>query len=285
MVPEHAVRALSKWLVIPAALVAMSCEQAMEPADPNAKMREIYFLSFLPGQVQPVETYVLQALDQQQQLFTPEQLKIGRQVVSEATRADKLEALTVERLAEQPQREFLDEGLEWLKTPPVRKFMALAAATWTADGMDDMKQYFLSEAENPPSDERMALIERYDQATNYSGLSAETMLLAAYGVAVMHDSLQPVEERVGPKKLQDEMATQRPVLTPIFKETSIVAHKFAFSQSTDEEVKAIVEFAESIPGQWLYTTISTTFLNAVLEATANLGGQFVAALPEEQPAP
>jgi len=227
-----------------------------------------------------VESYVLQALGQQRTLFTEEQFNIAEKVITENTRAEKIEALTLKYLTEQTQRDFLDESLEWLKTPPVRKFMALKSVAFTPESMEDMKEYFLKEAENPPSAERMALIERYDEATNYSGLAPETMLLTAFGVAVIHDSLLPPEERLGAKKLQDSTATQRSVLKPIFKETSIVAHKFAFSQSTDEEVRSIVEFAESNPGLWLYTTISATFLNAVLEATAGLGPNFLAALPE-----
>jgi hypothetical protein len=258
----------------------LGCEEAMKPADPDAAMREIYFLSYLPGEVQPVSTYVQQALGQQRHLFSPEQFAVAESVVKKQMDSAMLEAATLERLAEQPQREYLEEALEWLKTPVVRKFMSLRSAAWSPSGLEEMKTYMLGEQENPPSERRLELIARYDEATNSSGLTAETMLLTAYGVAVMRDAIQPLEDRKGPKELQDSMATQRSVLKPIFKETSTVAHKFAFSQASDDEVEAIVTFAESNPGQWLYTTISTTFLNALLESTANLGTLFVAALPE-----
>jgi hypothetical protein len=261
----------------------LGCEEAMQPADPDAKMREIYFLSYLPGQVDPVGLYVEQALGQQKSIFTAEQYAVAEKVVHEQMSAEKLEAATLKRLAAQPQREYLDEGLAWLNTPNVRKFMAKKSAAWSPTGLQEMKVYLEKEPQNPPSERRLALIERYDTATNSSGLTAETMLLSAYGVAVMHDALQPTDQRLGPQKLQDSMATQRSVLTPIFKETSTVAHKFAFGDLSDDELEEIVVFAESNPGQWLYTTISTTFLNGVLESTANLGSLFLAALPEPPP--
>jgi len=280
MIGRNGVRKVAALAFCAALGFGLGCEKAMETADPDAQMREIYFLSYLPGQVEPVGAYVEQALGQQKPLFTEEQYSVAEAVVKRELSPEKIEAATLERLAEQPQREYLDEGLAWLKTPPVRKFMAMRSSAWSPAGLVEMKAYMEQEQQNPPSPERIALIERYDAATNSSGLTAETMLLAAYGVAVMHDALQPPEKRLGPQKLQESMASQRAVLAPIFKETSIVAHKFAFSSLSDEQVAEIVEFAESNPGQWLYTTISTTFLNALLQSTANLGTLFLAALPE-----
>lgn len=280
MIGRFGVRKIAALLWCTALATGLGCEKAMETADPNAQMREIYFLSSLPGQVAPVRLYVEQALGQQRSLFSEEQFEIAESVVSNQMSAEKLEAATLKRLTEQPQREFMQEGLDWLKTPVVRKFMSLRSSAWSPAGLQQMKTYMEHEQQNPPSAERLALIERYDTATNSSGLTAETMLLAAYGVAVMHDTLQPIEARLGPQKLQESMASQRSVLGPIFKETSMVAHKFAFSQASDEEVAAIVEFSESDAGQWLFTTMSTTFLNAALESTANLGTLFIAALPE-----
>ena len=95
---------------------------------------------------------------------------VAESVVKKEISAKKIEFTTLERLAEQPQREYLEEALEWLKTPVDRKFMSLKSSAWSPDGIQEMKTYIESERENPPSERRMALIERYDEATNSSGL-------------------------------------------------------------------------------------------------------------------
>ena len=252
----------------------------MQPADPDIGMRQIYFLSYLPGQVTPVLGYVQQALEQQRENFTDEQFAIAESLVERQLKSEVLEAAILQRLADQPHREYLDESIAWLNLPTVRKFMALQATAWSPRGQQEMRAHIEQELANPPSEQRLELIERYDQATHSSSVMAETMLLAAYGVAVIHDSLKPPDERLGASGLQDAIGPQRAVLKPIFKETSNLAHRFAFSQASDDEIESMVLFAESDAGQWFFSTISSNYLNALLEATANLGDLFRAAYPE-----
>jgi hypothetical protein len=252
-----------------------------ESADPNAAMREIYYLSDLPGQVDPLERYAEQALAQQQAEFTPVQFEIAREVIARELGAKNVEQAVLQRLAEQSQREHLDAALAWLKRPEVAEIMRAKSTAWSTEGQLEMKAFFEGEGGEPPPASRQALIERYDAATNTSALAAETMLLSAYAVAVMHDALKPPDEQQGPAKLRDAMAAQRNVLKPIFKATSSVSTRFAFRNLTDDEIEEFLEFVESPPGQWLYATTSTSFLNGLLGITANLGGVYVAKLPPQ----
>jgi hypothetical protein len=158
--------------------------------------------------------------------------------------------------------------------------MAERASAWSPTGPMQMKSFIEQLRHNPPSQRRLALIEQYDEATKASGFATETMLLAGYGVSVMYDALKPVGERMGPQKLRDSIPTQRGVLIPIFKETSAIAAAYAFRDISDDELESFVKFAASQPGQWLYATTSTTFLDALLGKTANLGTLFLAALPD-----
>jgi len=284
MFGRRGLRGITPLLVSATLAVGAGCAKE-EPVDPNARMREIYYLSDLQGRVQPIEIYVEQALSQQTKEFTPDQLEIAREVVRRELNPKKVEQATLERLAEQPQREYVEEAIAWLKTPAVARFMQARSSAWSPSGLLEMRTYAEKLKEEPMSGERMALIERFDKATNSSGLAAETMLLAAYGVAVMHDVLKPVDERMGPAALRESMISQRPILQPIFKQTALVTVGFAFRDASDAEVEKMVEFVESEPGQWLYKTTSSTFLNALLGITANLGGIYSIALPPQEHEP
>jgi hypothetical protein len=269
---------ITGFLMSVALATGLGCSKD-EAVDPNAGIREIYYLSDLQGQVQPISIYAEQTLDQQTTLFTPEQREIARQVIQRELSAKKIEQAVLERLADQPQREHLDAAREWLKTPAVEKFMQSKVIAWTPAGLQEMKVFVESQQGKPVNERREALIERYDKATKSSDREAETMLLAAYGVAVMHDVLQPIDQRTGPEELRQAMTTQRGVLKPIFKETSAVAARFAFRDQSDDEVEAFVGFLESPAGQWLSNTTQSTFLNGLLGTTANLGSIYFAALP------
>lgn len=271
---------IATFLMSAALATGLGCTEE-EPADPNAAIREIYYLSDLQGQVQPIAIYAEQALDQQTAIFTSEQREIARAVIEKELNAKKVEAAILQRLADQPQREHLDAARKWLQTPAVEDFMQSKMMSWSPAGLQEMKAFVESQQGKPVNERREALIERFDKATNASGLAAETMLLSAYGIAVMHDVLQPVDERSGPEALRESMASQRNVLKPIFKETSAVSARFAFRNLSDDEVEAFVDFLESPPGQWLYSTTQSTFLNGLLGITANLGSIYIAALPTQ----
>jgi len=271
---------ITAFLMSAALATGLGCADE-EPVDPNAGIREIYYLSDLQGQVWPIETYAGQALDQQVSVFTPEQREIARVVIQKELNPKKIEAAVLQRLSDQPQREHLDAARKWLRTPIVEEFMKSKIMAWSPPGLQEMKIFVESQQGKPVNESREALIERFDKGTNSSGLAAETMLLSAYGVAVMHDVLQPEDKRKGPEALRESMASQRNLLKPIFKETSAVAARFAFRNQSDAEIEAFVDFVESPAGEWLYSTTQSTYLNSLLGISANLGSIYLAALPTQ----
>jgi len=277
MFARTGVRGFAALLLATASVWSQGCSDTT-PADPNAGMRDIYYLSDLPGQIPPVRRYVDGALAQQHSQFTAEQLEIAKQVIREQFASEKLEKRMLEFLEKQAGREYLDETLEWLRTPLGRKIMQARIAIHGPVGSAEMTRFVEQKEVNPPSKKRLELIERYDAAAILSGMASGTVLLSAYGTAVMIDALKPEGERLGPEALLESMNSQRSLLEPIFEETSAVTSLFAFRNFSDEEVEALVIFAESEAGKWYHGTTSSVFLNTLREATANLGKALVVAI-------
>ena len=282
MFGDTGVRGFAALLAATALMGGLGCSDPA-PSDPNAAIREIYYLSDLPGQVQPMAGYVEIALNQQRKEFTPEQLKIASWTVREVLSAERLEKKVLDELEEQTEREPLDAALEWLRTPLVKKIMQTRIAASGPAGTAEMKFFIEKLRTNPPSEKRVKLVERYDQAGRVSILAIETMLLSGYAVAVMYDALKPAEEREGPAALRESMKSQRALLIPVFKETAALTSLFVFRDISDEELESFVLASEGEVGKWYYATIWSVFLNAVLDFTANLGDVFVKTL-ESQPA-
>ena len=252
-------------------------------ADPNADMRKIYDLSDLSGQIQPVLGYAIEALAQQRSQFTAEQFEIATLVLREQFASEKLEKRVLEFLEKRAESEYLDEALEWLRTPLGRKIMQAKIAAYSPVDPAEMTSFVEQKQANPLSQKRLELIERYDTAALVSGMASTTVLLSAYGAAAMADALKPEDERLGPETLLKSMNSTRALLEPIFEETSAVTSLFIFRVFSDEEIEVLVIFSESEAGKWYHGTASSVFLAALRETTASLGDTFLAALLAQPP--
>jgi hypothetical protein len=268
-------------LLLGAVLVSSPGCSDPTPADRNAGLREIFTLSDLSGQIQPVIDHVNASLEQQRTRFTAAQFEIAKQVVQEQFALEKVERRMLGILEKRTEREHVNENLEWLRTPLGKKIVEARIATYRPGSAAEMASFMEKKRANPPSQKRLELIERYDTAANLSGIASETMLLPAYGIAIMVDALEPKDERQGPKALRESVISRRALLEPIFKEMSAVTSLFAFRDLSDEEIEALVVFSESEAGKWYYGTTSTVFLQALLEITSNLGAPLIAALPAQ----
>jgi hypothetical protein len=251
------------------------------PADPNAGMQEIYYLSDLSGQIRPVLGYVDSALAKQQAQLTAEQFEIAKQVIREQFASEKLEKRVLEFLEKRAAGEYLDEALEWLRTPLGKKIMRAKIATYSPVDPAEMTSFVEQKQANPPSQKRLELIERYDTAALLSALASTTVLLSAHGAAAMADAVKPEDERLGPEALLKSMNSQSALLEPIFEETSAVTSLFTFRDFSDEEIEALVVFSESEAGKWYHGTTSSVFLETLWETTTSLGDTFIVALPAQ----
>jgi hypothetical protein len=276
MCARTGVRGFAALLFATASVWSQGCSDTT-PTDPNAGMRELYYLSDLPGQIPPLRTVVEGALEERHSQFTAEQLEIAKQVVREQFASEKLEKRVLESLDKQTEREYLDETLQWLRTPLGRKIVQARIAIHSPVGSAEMTRFVEQKEVNPPSPKRLELIERYDDAALSSAMASETVLLSAYGIAVMVDAMKPEGERMRPEAMLDSMNSQRSLLEPIFEETSAMTSLFAFRDLSDEELEDLVVFAESAAGRWYHRTTSSVFLDTLRETTANLGKTLVAA--------
>lgn len=252
-------------------------------ADPNAGAREIYELSDLSAQIRPVLAYAIEALVQHQNQFTAEQFDIAIQVLREHLSSEKLEAHVLKSLEKRANSEHVDEALEWLRTPLGGKTLRARIAIHSPVDPLEMASFVEEKQANPPSQKRLKLTERYEDAARLHDMTSATVLMCAYGVAAMADALKPEHERLGREALLKSMTSQRALLEPIFDETSTITSQFIFRDFSDEEIEAVVAFSESDAGSWYLGTTSTAFLEALQETTASLGEVFLLALPARTP--
>jgi hypothetical protein len=244
--------------------------------------RELYALSHIPPQFDFAQEFLIAQIALRQATWSPEQSAAASRVAEERLASGSLSSQIIARLAATAEPPFTKEILEWLRTPEVRQVHAAAGATTNTETAAEFRKFMTAMDRPKPSAERLALVERYNQAARSSSDSLASLRLAIYGAGVMSDAIEPPDARVGADALKEFSEQKTELLEPIFQELSAVTLVFAFRGWSDADVAAFVERCESEPLQWYYVTLSTVFFDILEEISNDLGSAFVAAL-ESQP--
>jgi hypothetical protein len=278
MLGDDGIRMFAVLLLAISLVWSTGCSES-PPADPNAGMRELYDLSDLPRQVQPLAAFIESTLEQQRAQFTSEQFEVAKQVIRTQFNPDDLAGQARDRVEKQPQRDLLGATLESLRSPAVRNVIQAKVTVLRPSRAEEMKAFFEQERASPATQKRRELIERYDRSARASSIAAEIMLLSANCVTVMANALTPPEERLGPAALRKSTIERQKLLEPIFEEMTLVVSLFGFRNISDEELESFVTFSESEAGKWYYEITSAALLGTLRDITANLDTVFIAALP------
>jgi hypothetical protein len=244
--------------------------------------RELYALSHIAPLFDVAHEFLDAQIAMRQGTWSPEQIDVATRVIGNRLAAGTLAPRIIERLEAQPDPRFTDTVMEWLRTSEARQIHAATAATTDAEATAKFRDFMATERQLELSENRLALIERYDRAAHCSSDSFGALRLAIYGAAMMSDALAPSDARNEADSLRQFAEQKSELLEPVFEELSAVTLRFAFRGLSDADVAAFVERSESEPMQWYYRTLSNVFLETLEEISNDLGAAFVAAL-ESQP--
>lgn len=270
-----------RWAASAAAAAALALGLACgkgETASSAPEAPTVLFETAVSGQLQPIADLACQFLEQHRAQLTDQQLAVAEEVVRREFGAEALRRRVLARLSEAAQGEQLEPVLQWLGSPIGERAAAAQAMASDPKALTEMKHFVEEKHEHPPSSERVALIERFNEAALTAETSSNTVLFATLGAAVMIDSIKPDAERLGPEKLRASSEARKPLVIPIFKEMSAIIYQLAFDNLSDEEIGAIVQFTESDAGRWYHQITSKALADALSETAMGVGDTYVAAL-------
>jgi len=267
-------------LAVTAFGLGLSCSDG-KTANSETEARETLFESALSGQVKPVAELAYQALTRSRRQLTDEQFAVAEKIVRREFGEEKLEHRILTRLADASQNEHLEAVLDWLRSPLGERVSNAWVAASDPATLSAMKSFVEEKNANPPSRRRVELIERFNESALTSEISSNTLLLAALGAAVMVDAIRPADQRIGPEELRASTDARQQLVIPIFNEMSSIVYLLVFRDFSDEELEAVVQFAESDDGRWYYQTTASALVESLLETANGIGETYVAALSKK----
>ena len=132
----------------------------------------------------------------------------------------------------------------------------------------------------PPSAERLVLIERIDEAGGASEAALDITMILARSLARAADQILPVHERLGPERLEQRIAGARFAAFAEARRACFVNMLVAYRGLADAELAAYVRWVESSPGRWFIEALNRAIVDAVSLGAELAAVELVTFLPQ-----
>jgi hypothetical protein len=264
---------------LPAALTAgsqdaLGAETGGNESDKARLIEQVLELAGIKKQIEFIPAHMNAQLLQQEQKFDPHVYAELSRAVTESFQPSELYKTVYEYFQNNSSDSRLLEVLNWKFSPLFQKMSQLEIDASAPEAAEAMKAYFTNLPANPPSKERILLIQRLSDASGSSKLYMKIVLAVTRSLFKVTEPLVPVEFRQTNKKefelmfegmLQDFGASLENSVT--------AALLYTYNSVSDEELKKYTDFWESEAGRWFNKATSDSFLEAIRKATESAAGR------------
>ena len=175
----------------------------------------------------------------------------------------------------------LEEALAWLHSPLSKKMTQFEVESSTPEGHRELRQFAAGLASNLPSDARVGVVMRLDEATQASDWSVNMVASVTRAMIEGTQPLLPPEKKISEEDLDKQMEYMKAALKPTIKSTVLVSFLYTYRAASDEELEQYAGYWESESGQWLNQITSEAWLEA-LSAAGREAGERIAEIKSKK---
>ncbi len=248
-----------------------SATAATKPADRRKLVEEVLERFGVNQQIAQIPTRIQAQLQQRRSELSPQIYAELSGILPDAFRTELLDARTIKNFEAKANKEQLLSALEWLRSPPSKKMTQLEVEVGTPEGQRQLREFVTTLQSNPPSEQRVALLLRLDEATEGTEMAIALTVIIARAMVEGMQPLLPPEKRMDHSQVERQIGTMKSRLHPMMKNYLLVANLFVYRSVSDDELEGYVSNWESENGQWLYRTTIEAFMAAMATAAKEAG--------------
>lgn len=144
---------------------------------------------------------------------------------------------------------FLRDMLRWLETPLARKITREETDSSAPGKQADMLRYLADLQDNPPSQQRIELIQGVEQATHMAELTADILIEVMQGMLEATNAALPADRQGVPEEAYREIDGLRTTIESGLREEMVLESYYTYRNITDAELAAYIGFYETELGQ------------------------------------
>ncbi len=252
---------------------------------PGVPLEELMELSGINRMLDQIPGHFDMQIEQRKAGLSPEQLRSFRAAVGRAYSPDRLKSAAVARLSRSVDRENVAATIDFLRSPLALKMTRLEIAASTAEAAQRMQEYGIEMEQAPPPPERLALIDRLEQAARSTEtglrLFSTIVMTLERGMAVA----LPEGSRLSPAQLQSQVHALAAQMRPVIHQSVMVNLLFAYREASDVELDEYVRFHEGRTGQRLVEVMNESMLEAITSGAQSLADEMARGLSEAETEP
>lgn len=182
----------------------------------------------------------------------------------------------------QVDRPSLEATAAWLRAPVARKIVALENASSDPSADQKVADYAATVKANPPSAQRLELLQRLDWVTGANDTSADLVAAIARGLASAVSAAGPPETRLRPGQLDERAAQVRARAYESLREVRMMSMLYTYQTLNDGELSEYVRFSGSDAGRWYNTAMRKALVGSIGKVVEQTASELVRAVPLER---
>jgi len=144
---------------------------------------------------------------------------------------------------------YLRDMLRWLESPLARKITREETNASGAESRAEMLRYLADLQDNPPSQQRIELIQGVEQATHMAELTADILIEVMMGMLEATNAALPADRQGVPEEAYREIDGLRTTIESGLREQMVLESYYTYRNITDAELAAYIGFYETDLGQ------------------------------------
>jgi hypothetical protein len=254
-----------------------------EPEGDDALIRDVLERSGLKAYILQIPEQIDAQMAQRRDELPPAVMAKMREALVASADTGRLVETAAQTFREAGEPEKLRQVLQWLQRPEVQRITELELASSEAASSGAIVEFLNSDEATKTPPERVALIDRLEEATNATDAMMESVLAI---VDAMAEWAEAAQNRPGHREeLQREGREQLGRQRDMFEQAVMVRMLFTYRALTDDELRAYVEFWESELGRWFSRTGNDALIQAVRIAGGGFAGALGSVIPPQGAAP
>lgn len=232
----------------------------------EALIKEALELAGVKNQIQQIPVLIQDQIAKRQGETDPKAQATISKIMTEAYQAQEIYQVIENSFKYHFDQKRLSAALEWLRSPLGKKVSGLELKVNDPGRIQELQKFSARLKEKPATKERMALVQRLDDAAGATQFSLHMNLAGFRSLAKAVDATLPPAKRLQEgqlEKLADEMKAK---LQGPLRENTLTSFLFTYRSLSDNELKQYVGFAETDHGRWFHRVLTEGFLQAMTAA-------------------
>lgn len=245
--------------------LAAAGDEGVHDAAASALLR----LSGMERQIDGMPAQILAGMATQSAGMAPEIRAALQRLVPQEYAPPTLKRDVLARIRGAMQAAHAQAAMRWLESPTGRRITRLEEAMSAPAAMAKLQAYATGLQQQPPSEARLALVDRLDAVSGATELTLDLTLATMLAVAIALDaaSASPHATQV----LRQRVDGQRAQLRPAMREATRLSFLYAYRELPDGDLERYIAFLETDAGAWYNRTLGGALVGALTASATDLG--------------